>query len=353
MILTGEGLFWAVRVYVDSEFPEPLREDLTWEKMQDTRSPPEISGNEGYSALVPTIPLISNPHSLPTIQLTSPEGKFKQQVDRAPDTENGGRKSEEFLFPLAPQSARGSPPPRKYSPPPHIPKKRTESISSLLPAFPTPAPSPPPQETLRDKMIEAARGALHNNERDTSALLPISVPGSIRNEARGAAIDFASFNANKGRAGASTSVSTLGIRGDEQENISGPVIEDLHSNLASESGSDSSDSMTTGVGGYKEVPWRRRNTGSPGPSELMNLDHQDIGLRAAVASSFGNATAVHEEDVRGKSGNIATTTSPSWWEEEGDSKVTDLAVRQGKKAEIVIKLPPPPAAVVTRRQTQA
>jgi len=153
-------------------------------------------------------------------------------------------------------------------------------------------------------------------------------------------------NVNKLRPGAASgSASTLGIsRGDEQENFTGVSTGGLQSIAGSDDSSESSSPMTTGAGGYKGIPWRMGNTGSPGPSELMNLNFdQEVGLRAAAA--FGSAAEGLESESRPRNhvdSNLQLTLlgTPGW---EGErERIVLERERERKMAEVVVRLPPPP-----------
>ena len=162
------------------------------------------------------------------------------------------------------------------------------------------------------------------------------------------------LNVNKSRnVAASGSASTLGIlRGDEQENFSAVGTSGMQS-TGSDNSSESSGSMTTGAGGYKGIPWRIGNTGSPGPSELMNLDFDDeVGLRAAAA--FRSATEGLELERRLRSADVTLQVTipgtPSWEGEKGRILLEREGDRERKKGEISVILPPPPPPMAQQPQ---
>jgi len=130
------------------------------------------------------------------------------------------------------------------------------------------------------------------------------------------------FNVNKSQT-ASGSASTLGIpRGDEQENYTVGGSGGLQNIAGSDDSNESFGSMTTGAGGYKGMPWRTGNTGSPGPSELMNLNFdQEVGLRGPAAVFGGSTEGLELESGRRNLMDLKLQLpmpgTLSWEEEDG------------------------------------
>ncbi|KAF8417148.1 hypothetical protein EV426DRAFT_388210 [Tirmania nivea] len=301
--------------------------------------PDMASDNEIYSPPRVTRRLRSEPYTAASLR----SGPNSMSI------QTNASKTQEFLFPLAPQGGSVEhTPSRKYSPPPHVSKARTGSVSSLLPAIPTPSPSPPPRETLRQKPGTAATVAAEGVRDSTAPLLAIRVPGSILNEGREPRSDLMTFGVNKLRTGAANeSVSTLGIlRGDEQENFTSGITSGPQSIADSDVSSENSGSMTTGAGDYKIISWRIGNTGSPGPSELMHSNwDQQVGLRAAAAFEEGLELEPRPKSHVDLKPQPAMPGTPGW---EGERERIVLEKEQGKAewernmAGIVVRLPPAP-----------
>ncbi|KAI5788964.1 hypothetical protein DFH27DRAFT_632721 [Peziza echinospora] len=92
---------------------------------------------------------------------------------------------------------------RKYSPPPHVPKPKADSISSMLPGFPTPPPSPTPSDIMREQLGISETAATVGSG---------SVLGMSDWKERSEDAEFALKNSPKG-------FPLSGLR-DEQENLS-------------------------------------------------------------------------------------------------------------------------------------
>ena len=215
--------------------------------------------------------------------------------------------TEDFVFPLAPQGETGNvSPTRQYSPPPFKTKPQTTSIPSLLPAYPTRTPSPHPQENMKDKRIsslgslETAKGG----DREVFPSVPVKSLEDTQNDARLPTKDCIEVD---------TSSSTLDMtENDEQEDSGGEPILGWQSGDDSDVSGESPNSMVPGAGGYKGDSWRRGTTGSPGPSELMEMEH-DLGLRPTIAIASTGGGRIFGFDTDSETAAVAATEH---WKQE-------------------------------------
>ena len=237
------------------------------------------------------------------------------------------------MFPLAPQEETGNvSPSRKYSPPLFKPKSQTASVPSLLPAYPTRTPSPYTQENMKDKRLSSSEDpeTIKEGERETfSSLIPIKSLEGTHNDAR---------LLTKGHVtGVGPSSSTLDIaENDEEENYGDESSLDWQSGDDSNASGESPNSMVTGAGGYKGIPWRRGTTGSPGPSELMEMEH-NLRLRPAIAIASTGGSKAFKFTCSETAASAATehwkqerSRSGGGKERKGGELVTPHQVDQGK-----------------------
>lgn len=238
------------------------------------------------------------------------------------------------MFPLAPQEENDNvSPSRKYSPPPFKPKPQTASVPSLLPAYPTRTPSPYSQENMKDRRLPSPgdpETIKAGGKEVFSPSVPIRSFEGTHNDAR--------LFTKRRVGGIDTSSSTLDmVENDEHENSVGEPSLGWESSDDSDAGGDSPSSMITGAGGYKGIPWRRGPTGSPGPSELMEMEH-DLGLRPAIAiASTGSPRSL---EISTNNETAASAATEHWKQErprsggrkerKGGEFVAPHQVEQGK-----------------------